>query len=97
MEKVIIVGSGCAGLTAAIYAARANLRRRVLQTRAGLRHRWWRFRGGRITFPHALRLENLSDSSARQNARVQNHGRSRLGEQKDRANLEHSRDKIYSE
>ena len=33
MEKIVIVGTGCAGLTAAVYAARGNLRPLVLEGR----------------------------------------------------------------
>ena len=31
LRKTVIIGSGCAGLTAAIYAARANLKPLVIQ------------------------------------------------------------------
>ena len=31
MENIIILGTGCAGLTAAIYAARANLHPLVIE------------------------------------------------------------------
>src|ERR1700730_9072027 len=73
-----------------------DVRWRVLQERAGCRSRRRRFCGGGGTLPDALRLESLFDPSARQDARIENYGRSRAGEQKDRTNLEHRRNEIYS-
>src|ERR1700730_2460936 len=73
-----------------------DMRWRLLQERASCRRWRRRFRGGGSALPDALRLESLFDPSARQDARIENHGRSRAGEQKDRTNLEHRRNEIYS-
>ncbi len=72
-----------------------DVRRRVLQKRAGLRDRRWRFGRGGSAFSHALRLESLSDPSPRPIARLEDHGRPCDGEQEDRADLEHGRDEIH--
>ena len=72
------------------------MRRRILQECAGLRGRRRRFRRGGIVVSHPVRFKGVSNSSPRQNARVGDHARARVCEQKDRTDLEHGRHKIHS-
>src|ERR1051325_7702154 len=72
-----------------------DLRRRVLQERAGLRDRRRRFGGERIAVPPPIRLKGVFNPSPLQEARVEDHGRSSVCEKKDRADLEHGGDEIH--
>src|ERR1051326_2863586 len=72
-----------------------DLRRRVLQERAGLRDRRRRFGGGKISVPPPIRLKGFFNPSPRQDARVEDHARPSVCKQKDRADLEHGGDEIH--
>src|SRR5437588_4539409 len=66
-----------------------DLRWRILSERSRSGGGRRRFRGGGIPLSNPVRVQGLSHSSARQIARLQNHGRSRPRAPNDRADLEY--------